>query len=141
MPIVLVAKTQEDYDVWVEEQKGAAAAAADASTQTLTMDELMARGEKSYATNCAACHNVDGSGILPAFPPLKGSAIVLEDKSAHIDIVLNGKPGTYMAAFGPQLSEVDIAALITYERNAWGHNTGDVIQPLEIVEIKEAQAQ
>jgi len=141
MPVVVEAVTQEEYDAWAADKKAAAERERELRDKIWTMDELMARGEKSYATNCAACHNVDGSGILPAFPPLKGSAIVLEDKSAHIDIVLNGKPGTYMAAFGPQLSEVDIAALITYERNAWGHNTGDVIQPLEIVEIKEAQAQ
>ena len=74
-----------------------------------------------------------------AFPPLKGSAIATGDQAAHIDVVLNGKPGTYMAAFGPQLSEVDIAAIITYERNAWGNDTGEFIQPIEIANIKAAQ--
>jgi cytochrome c oxidase subunit 2 len=136
MPIVLVAKTQEDYDVWVEEQKGAAAAAADASTQTLTMDELMARGEAAYNTNCAACHQANGAGIPGVFPAMTGSAITLGDVVAHIDIVVNGKAGTAMQAFGEQLSAVDLAAIITYERNGLGNSVGDMVQPADVVAAK-----
>ena len=84
------------------------------------MAELMERGEKAYQTACAACHQADGSGAPPAFPALKGSPIATHDMAAHIDIVVNGKSGTAMQAFGNQLSEVDLAAVITYERNAWG---------------------
>ena len=139
MPIVVVAKEQAEYDAWVAERQAAAIAERELKDKVWTLDELMVRGEQAYAKNCAACHNVDGTGIPPAFPPLKGSAMALEDMEGHIDIVLNGKAGTYMAAFGPQLSEVDIAAVITYERNAWGNDTGEFIQPIEIANIKAAQ--
>jgi cytochrome c oxidase subunit 2 len=136
MPIVLVAKTQEDYDAWVEEQKGAAAAAADASTQTLAMDELMARGEAAYNTSCAACHQANGAGIPGVFPAMTGSAIATGDVAAHLNIVVHGKPGTAMQAFGEQLSAVDLAAIITYERNGFGNNVGDMVQPADVVAAK-----
>ena len=136
MPIVLVAKTQEDYDAWVEEQKGAAAAAADASTKTLTMDELMARGEAAYNTSCAACHQANGAGIPGVFPAIAGGPIATGDVAAHIDIVVNGKAGTAMQAFGEQLSAVDLAAIITYERNGFGNNVGDMVQPADVVAAK-----
>src|SRR5690554_7825918 len=74
----------------------------------------MERGEKAYASACASCHQPDGTGMPPAFPALKGSQIATEDMAAHIDIVVNGKSGTAMQAFGGQLSEVDLAAVITY---------------------------
>ena len=136
MPIVLIAKTQEDYDAWVEEQKGAAAAAADASTKTLTMDELMARGEAAYNTNCAACHQANGAGIPGVFPAIAGGPIATGDVAAHINIVVNGKAGTAMQAFGEQLSAVDLAAIITYERNGFGNNVGDMVQPADVVAAK-----
>ena len=136
MPIVLIAKTQEDYDAWVEEQKGAAAAAADASTKTLTMDELMARGEAAYNTSCAACHQANGAGIPGVFPAIACGPIATGDVAAHINIVVNGKAGTAMQAFGEQLSAVDLAAIITYERNGFGNNVGDMVQPADVVAAK-----
>jgi len=136
MPIVLIAKTQEDYDAWVDEQKGAAAAAADAATQTLTMDELMARGESAYNTNCAACHQANGQGIPGVFPAIAGGPIATGDIAKHIDIGVNGVPGTAMQAFGEQLSAVDLAAVITYQRNAFGNDTGDMVQPADITAAK-----
>ena len=136
MPIVLVAKTQEDYDAWVEDQKDAAAAAADASTQTLTMDELMAKGEAAYNTNCAACHQANGAGIPGVFPAIAGSAVATGDVAKHIDIGVNGVAGTSMQAFGEQLSAVDLAAVITYQRNAFGNDTGDMVQPADITAAK-----
>jgi len=136
MPIVLIAKTEEDYAAWVEEQQGAAAAAAGAATQTLTMDELMAKGEAAYNTNCAACHQANGAGIPGVFPAIAGSAIATGDVAAHIDIVVNGKAGTAMQAFGEQLNAVDLAAIITYERNAYGNSTGDMVQPADVVAAK-----
>ena len=136
MPIVLIAKTQEDYDAWVEEQKGAAAAAADASTKTLTMDELMAKGEAAYNTSCAACHQANGAGIPGVFPAIAGGPIATGDVAAHINIVVNGKAGTAMQAFGEQLSAVDLAAIITYERNGFGNNVGDMVQPADVVAAK-----
>jgi cytochrome c oxidase subunit 2 len=136
MPIVLIAKTEEDYAAWVEEQKGAAAAAAGAATQTLTMDELMAKGETAYNTNCAACHQANGAGIPGVFPPIAGGPIATGDVAGHIDIVVNGKAGTAMQAFGEQLNAVDLAAIITYERNAFGNNVGDMVQPADVAAAK-----
>ena len=88
---------------------------------------------------CAACHQVDGSGAPPTFPALKGSSIATGDITAHIDIVVNGKSGTAMQAFGGQLSEADLAAIITYERNAWGNKMGDMVTPKEIFDYKNKQ--
>ena len=139
MPIVVEAKTQEDYDAWIAQRQEAAAKERELRDKVWTLEGLMARGEKVYATNCAACHNADGSGIPPAFPALKGSAIATGPIQNHIDIVLNGKPGTYMAAFGAQLSPVELAAVITYERNAWGNSKGDMIQPVDIANMQAAE--
>jgi len=136
MPIVLVAKTEEDYAAWVAEQKSAAAAAAGAATQTLTMDELMAKGETAYNANCAACHQANGAGIPGVFPPIAGGPISTGDVAGHIDIVVNGKAGTAMQAFGEQLNAVDLAAIITYERNAFGNSTGDMVQPADVAAAK-----
>ena len=97
-----------------------------------TLDELKTYGEKVYTTNCVACHQATGKGIPGAFPALDGSKIATGPKADHINRVMNGKPGTAMAAFGQQLSDTDIAAVITYERNSWGNKTGDLIQPSEI---------
>ena len=136
MPIVLVAKTEEDYQAWVAEQQGAAAADAAAATQTLSMDELMARGESVYNTNCAACHQVNGEGIPGVFKPIAGSPVAIGDAATHIDVVVNGVAGTAMQAFGEQLNAVDLAAVITYERNGFGNNAGDMVQPADIAAAK-----
>ena len=132
MPIVVEVVSQEKYAQWVAEQKKKAAAAADDPNKKWDMAELKARGEKVYAANCVACHQVTGKGLPPAFPALDGSKIATGDKNAHIDIVLNGKGGTAMAAFAKQLSDTDIAAVVTYERNAWGNKSGDAVQPGEV---------
>jgi cytochrome c oxidase subunit 2 len=132
MPIVLIAKTEDDYQQWVADQKAGAAAAAEAATQTWTMDDLIAKGETVYNTNCAACHQANGEGIPGVFPSIKGSAIATGDVAGHMNIVMNGKDGTAMQAFGAQLNDVDLAAVITYQRNAFGNNTGDMVQPSDI---------
>ena len=139
MPVVVDARTQEDYDAWLAEKKAAAAAEAELRDKEWSLAELMERGERVYNTNCAACHQPDGSGMPPAFPALKGSDMALNDIPGHINIVVNGKPGTSMASFDGQLSEVDIAAVITYERNAWGNDTGDVVSPMDILNFKDGQ--
>jgi cytochrome c oxidase subunit 2 len=136
MPIVLVAKTEEDYKAWVADQKAGAAAAAASSTQTLTKDELMTKGEAVYNKICAACHQAGGVGIPGVFHALKGSKIATGDRAAHLNIVLHGKTGTAMQAFGEQLNAVDLASVITFERNAFGNNTGDVVQPTDIAAAK-----
>jgi cytochrome c oxidase subunit 2 len=132
MPIVVEVVSQEKYTLWVAAQKTKAAAAAEDPNKQWSLDELKARGEKVYAANCVACHKLSGKGQPPAFPALDGSKIATGDKAAHIDMVLNGKTGTAMAAFGKQLSDTDIAAVVTYERNSWGNKAGDMVQPGEV---------
>jgi cytochrome c oxidase subunit 2 len=132
MPVVLIAKTEDDYAQWVADQKAGAAAAAAAAGKEWTMDDLMARGESVYNTNCAACHQANGQGIPGVFPPIAGSTIATGEISGHVNIVLNGKSDTAMQAFGEQLGDADLAAVITYQRNAFGNDTGDLIQPSAI---------
>jgi cytochrome c oxidase subunit 2 len=133
MPIVVEAKSEADYKTWIAEQKEAQKAAAAAGDREWTKDELMAQGQKVYSSTCASCHGVTGAGIPGVFPALTGSPIATNsDPKDHISIVLNGKAGTAMQAFGKQLSDSDLAAIITYERNALGNSTGDIIQPSTI---------
>ena len=132
MPVVVKVVSQADYDSWLGKQKSLAAASASADTKTFTMDELMKRGEQVYNSSCAACHMANGEGIAGAFPGIKGSPIAMGDAAPHIDIVVNGKPGTAMAAFKGTLSKADLAAVITFERNAFGNNKGDMVQPSDI---------
>ncbi len=131
MPIVVEAKSPEDYVAWLDSKKSEAATAAAGSNKTFTMDELMAAGETAYNTNCSGCHQVTGEGLPGTFPALKGSAIATGPVIDHINGVLHGI-NTMMPAFGPQLNDVDLAAIITYERNAWGNNKGDMVQPSDV---------
>ena len=137
MPIVVKVVSAADYTAWVGEQKKKIAAAADDPTKVWTLDDLKARGEKVYASNCVACHQATGKGMPPAFPPLDGSKIATGPKADHLNIVINGKPNTAMAAFGKQLSDTDIAAVVTFERNSWSNKTGEVIQPAEIKPLRK----
>lgn len=137
MPIVVEAKTEEDYAAWVAKQKEVKKQAAAASKLELSKAALMERGEKVYKDTCSACHQINGQGLPPAFPSLKDSDIVLHDLPGHLHRVIFGVPNTAMQAFGSQLSDVDIAAVITYERNAFGINTGDVVQALDVVKARQ----
>jgi cytochrome c oxidase subunit 2 len=132
MPIVVEAKSEADYKIWITEQKEKQKAAAAAGDREWTKDELMAQGQKVYSGSCASCHGVTGQGIPGVFPAITGSPIASGDVKNHINIVLNGKAGTAMQAFGKQLSDSDLAAIITYERNALGNSTGDIVQPSTI---------
>lgn len=140
MPIVVEALEPAAYEAWVAAQKTKFAAAAEDSNKTFTLEELKARGEKVYAANCAACHGATGGGVPGVFPPMTGSKLVTGSKAAHIDIVFHGKPGTAMAAFGKQLSDADLAAVVTFERNALGNSVGDIVQPSEIKALREAKS-
>lgn len=140
MPVVVEAVSQEEFDLWLGEKKEQARKLAELTQKDWTFAELMEVGEVSYNKNCAACHQQNGEGLPPSFPALKGSAIALGDVMAHIDIVVNGsQKNPAMAAYGPQLSEVDLAAIITYERNAWGNDVGDIVTPLDILNFKSGQ--
>jgi cytochrome c oxidase subunit 2 len=134
MPIEVDVVSQDKFVTWIEGQKGVMlAAAAEASAdKDWTLDELMEKGKAAYNTKCAACHQIGGQGLPPAFPPLKGSPIVTGDLQAHLAVVLNGREGTAMVAFGTQLNDLELASIITYERNAWGNDTGDVVQPRDV---------
>ncbi|MGF1835321.1 cytochrome c oxidase subunit II [Photobacterium sanguinicancri] len=138
MPIVVIAKTQVDYEEWLQTTKVAQQQAREEEQRLLDMqlpmDELMALGEKTYQTRCAVCHQQAGQGIPGAFPALAGQGLSVDKskKLEHISIVVHGKAGTAMQAFGPQLSLKEIAAVITYERNAWGNDTGDTVQAAEV---------
>jgi len=129
MPIVVEAKSESDYRSWIAEQKSAKAAVAASAGKTWSKADLMAKGEQVYNTNCAACHMPGGEGIPNVFPAIKGSAVAIGDIGLHVGIVMNGVPATSMQAFGAQLDDTDLAAVITYERNAFGNNTGDIVQP------------
>ncbi len=123
------------------DRKKLIAAAADDPNKQFTMDELKTRGEKVYAKNCVACHQATGKGTPPAFPPLDGSKVVTGPKDAQIETLLNGvvkdgKP-TAMAAFGKQLNDIELAAVITFTRNNWGNKTGDAIQPAEVKALRK----
>lgn len=137
MPIVVDVVSEEKYATWVAEQKTKMAALAEDPSKVWTMAELMARGEVVYTQACAACHQANGKGLPPAFPALDGSKVATGPKEGHLNIVLNGKPGSAMAAFGKQLSDSEIAAVVTYERNAWGNKVGDLIQPGEVKALRK----
>ena len=126
MPIVVEAVSEAKFEQWVAGELAAAASEADSAEREWAMQELMERGEAVYGTSCVACHQANGQGIPGVFPALDAGKITLEE---HLNIVLNGTPGTAMQAFGRQLSDVDIASVITFERNAWGNDSGDVVQP------------
>jgi cytochrome c oxidase subunit II len=130
MPIVVEAVSEEAYYAWIEETKAAQVAAAADSDREWTIDELMTRGQEVYQANCAACHMAAGQGIPGTFPALDGSALVKGPAEGHIDIVLHGK--NLMPAFGEQLTDADLAAVITFERNAWSNQTGDMVQPADV---------
>jgi cytochrome c oxidase subunit II len=136
MPIVVVALEPEKYTQWVAEQTKKSAATAVDVNKVFTADELKAEGEKVYAANCVACHQANGKGIPGTFAALDGSKIATGPKAEHLNIVMNGKNGTAMAAF-KHLSDVQIAAVVTYERNAWGNTAGDVVQPSEINDLRK----
>jgi len=136
MPIVVEAVTPEKYTQWVAEQKKKMAAQADDPNKTYTLDELKARGEKVYAANCQVCHQPTGMGQPPAFPALSGSKIATGPIEGHMNIVMNGKPGTAMASF-KQLSDVEIAGVITFERNSWNNKTGDMVSPADIKKLRK----
>ncbi len=132
MPIVVIAKEQDEYAAWVESQSVANLAATSEASREWEFAELMDRGENVYGKQCATCHQADGKGLGEAFPALAGSAVATGPIEDHIRIVLEGRAGTAMQAFGEVLTPSDIAAALTYTRNAFGNDTGEAIQPADI---------
>jgi cytochrome c oxidase subunit II len=145
MPVVVRAVPEPEYLAWVEQKKTELAAAASGADRAWSKDELLARGKETYDKVCVACHQANGMGIPGAFPALGGSKMVsgpllspdgklLPD--SHLDRVMNGKPGTAMQAFKSMLNDVEIASVITYERNAFGNSMGDMIQPAQVKALR-----
>lgn len=135
MPIHVKVVSQDEYAKWVDGKKKEMQAKADDPTKVWELAALLARGEKVYNANCAACHKADGKGAGP-IKALDGSQIVLEDPARQIAILLNGAANGAMPAW-KQLSDTEIAAVITYTKNSWSNKTGKVIQPAEIVAARK----
>ena len=136
MPIVVKAVPMDEYKIWVAEMKAEQEAKKNTSGMVLTMEELMTKGETVYKAQCLMCHQANGQGLKVAFPALAGSPMATEpaQRLGHIKQILNGKG--IMPAYGEQLSDVEIAAVTTYERNAWGNDTGDIVQAKEVAEAR-----
>ena len=132
MPIVVKAVSMDEYKTWVAEKKQEQVAAAEASSKEMSMDELMTKGEAVYKANCLACHQANGAGVQGVFPAVAGSQLATkpENLQAHITQIIYGK--NLMPAFGEQLNDGDIAAVVTYTRNAFGNDTGDVVQAANV---------
>jgi len=138
MPIVIKAVEMNEYKTWVAAKKVEQEAQKNTSDIVLTMEELMTKGEAVYKAQCLACHQANGEGIKGVFPALVKSPIAIDkaNRLRHIQQIIYGK--NLMPAYGEQLSDLDIAAVTTYERNAWGNNTGDVVQAKEVLEARSA---
>jgi cytochrome c oxidase subunit II len=137
MPVVVEVVSQQKYSQWVGEQQQKLAAAGDDPNKQWIEAELVARGEKAFMINCAACHQANGGGIPNAFPSLIGSKVVLGPKSEQLNVVLHGRKGVFVptSMMPPQnnLSDVDIAAAITYTRHAWGNKSSEpLVLPAEV---------
>jgi len=136
MPIHVKVLSPEDYSKWVEAEKKKLAAKADDPSKVWALDDLSKRGEKVYAANCAACHQANGKGA-GAIKAVDGSAIVLDaDKGKQIAVLLNGQGNGAMPAW-KQLSDTDIAAVITYTKNSWSNKTGQIVQPAEVLAARK----
>ena len=140
MPIEVEVRPEGEFDQWIEDQRIAAelasGAAVAARAKTWTMEELLPIGQETFIKHCATCHERDGMGQGSKYPALNDSPIVTGLIADHLDRVMNGKADTEMQSWAPQLSDLEIAAVITYERNSWDNDTGDVIQPITVYEAR-----
>ena len=136
MPIVVDVMSKDDYTAWIDARTGGQNVAmvestSDAGPEILAAAEELS-GEELYNISCSACHQANGQGLPPTFPSLVDSALVNGPVAKHIDVVVNGRPGTAMIGFSSLLSDAELAAILSYERNAWGLNSGDTVQPSDI---------
>ena len=135
MPIVVKVVSQEEYAEWLAGKQEEAAQIKELMAQTFSLDDLMARGKDVYQKNCLACHGANGEGGVGT--AIAGSAIVQGEVGGHLEIGVNGVAGSAMQAFGGILNDVDLAAVITYQRNAFGNNMGDLVQPIDVFNYKK----
>ena len=140
MPVVVEVIPREAFDAWIEQQRLAIALASEQALadrqKAWSMAELMTRGEAVYVKHCAKCHEPDGTGQRGKYPALVDSDITTGAIAQHMDRVMNGKADTEMKAWAPQLTDLELAAVMTYERNAWGNNSGDLIQPMAVYQAR-----
>ncbi|CAG9238204.1 Cytochrome c oxidase polypeptide II [Paraburkholderia caribensis] len=136
MPVVVTVLSDDDYAKWVDDQKKKMAAGQDDPNKNYTLAELTERGGKVYAANCAVCHQPTGKGA-GAFPALDGSKVANGPLAEHVSIVLKGKNA--MPAWAPTLNDVEIASVITFERNSWGNHTGDILQPKQVADARNGR--
>jgi len=130
MPIVVIVKSQEDYSAWVKTHSSPQKADAD-DGRTITLAEQMNHGRVLVNQNCAGCHQTNGRGTPGTYPALDGSPVVTGAKTEQIQVVLKGRKNTLMPSWS-QLSDAEIAQVITYTRNSWGNHTGEVVQPADV---------
>ncbi len=135
MPVVVHAVSPDEFSAWLGAKRSAGAAEAALAEQEMSLADLLTRGEQVYGGQCLACHGANGEGGVGK--AIAGSAVALGDISKHLEVGIKGVSGTAMQAFGGQLSDVDMAAVITYQRNAFGNNTGDVVQPADVANFKK----
>ena len=136
MPVVVEVRPEEEFDAWIEDQRLAMSLASETAVadrnKTWSMAELMPMGEEVYISHCATCHQPNGTGQAGKYPSLAGSEITTGDIAEHLNRVMNGQADTEMQAWAPQLSDLELAAVITYERNSWGNDANEVIQPMTV---------
>ena len=135
MPIVVNVVSQQEYDEWLGAKQSEAAEVKELMAQNFTLDQLMERGKGVYERSCLACHGAGGEGGLGT--AIAGSAVATGELGGHLEIGINGVPGSAMQAFGGQMNDVDMAAVITYQRNAFGNNMGDMVQPIDVFNHKK----
>lgn len=140
MPIVVIAKTRDDYRKWLDTQRAEQKTAhATEPSKPMGKEELMHNGEKIYKTVCMVCHQANGAGVPGVFKPIKNSPVAKGPAAKHIRTVLHGVKNTAMQSFAEQLSDEEIAEVVTYERNAFGNNVGDLVQPADVKKIRESE--
>ncbi len=137
MPIVVNVVSKEEYAQWLDTKQAEAAEIKELMAKTFTLDEQMERGKAVYTQSCLACHGANGEGGVGT--AIAGSPIATGELAGHLDVGINGVPGTAMQAFGGQLNDVDMAAVITYQRNAFNNNMGDLVQPIDVYNHKKGQ--
>lgn len=139
MPVVVEVLPEAEFDAWYATQITGRTEREAVFAKTFTHDELMSEGETVYGTYCVACHMANGQGVPPVFPAIAGSTVALGSKNDHLDLVVNGVPGSAMAAFGKQLDPAQLAAVVHYQRHAFGNNVGDLTQPEDVINLSNGQ--
>ncbi len=137
MPIVVNAVSPDEFNTWYDEQLDLAEARKAALSKTFSEEELMVEGERVYNAFCVSCHLPSGAGIPPIYPSLIGTSVVTGPRDEHLRLVIDGVPGTSMQSFANQLDAAQLAAVVHYERHAWGNNAGDITQPRDVIALSE----